>query len=149
MVSDYFGVAELERKHHVAANLPDAGRKALGFGRGSELPEAEGCKQFVGRFCARKVAAAAVDQAVGRTPRAEFCWAVRTSVRVDAALSQKEMPADRALASRAAREAVILLKNDGALLPLDATAPEDGGGDRAERRPFARLVGTAGVRSGR
>ena len=42
VVSDYFGVAELERKHHVVADLPDAGRKALDAGVDLELPEAEG-----------------------------------------------------------------------------------------------------------
>ena len=29
VVSDYFGIAELERKHHVVATLPEAGRVAL------------------------------------------------------------------------------------------------------------------------
>jgi beta-glucosidase len=119
VVSDYFGVAELERKHHVVADLPEAGRKALDAGVDLELPEAEGYKQFVDDLRTGKVAPAAIDQAVSRMLRAKFLLGLFEHPYVDAAAPQTERPADRALALRAAREAIILLKNDGGLLPLD------------------------------
>ncbi len=42
VVSDYFGIAELERKHHVVATLPEAGRAALEAGVDLEVPQIEG-----------------------------------------------------------------------------------------------------------
>ncbi len=119
VVSDYFGVAELERKHHVVANLPDAGRRALDAGVDLELPEAEGYKQLVDDLRTGKVAREVVDQAVARMLRAKFLLGLFEHPYVDAAAPQTERPADRALALRAAREAIVLLKNDGGLLPLD------------------------------
>jgi beta-glucosidase len=119
VVSDYFGVAELERKHHVVANLTEAGRTALAAGVDLELPEPEGYKQFVDDLRTGKISAEALDQAVGRVLRAKFLVGLFEHPYVDAAGSQSERPADRALALRAAHEAIVLLKNDGGLLPLD------------------------------
>ncbi len=47
VVSDYFGVAELDRKHHVVADLPAAGRTSLLASVDLEVPEAEGFKTLV------------------------------------------------------------------------------------------------------
>jgi beta-glucosidase len=119
VVSDYFGVAELERKHHVVGNLPDAGRRALDAGVDLEVPETEGFKQLVEDLRTGKVSAPVLDQAVARVLRAKFLIGLFEHPFVDAAASQTERPADRALALRAAQEAIVLLKNDGGILPLD------------------------------
>jgi beta-glucosidase len=119
VVSDYFGVAELERKHHVVADLPAAGRKALEAGVDLEVPEAEGFKTLVADQKAGRVSQATIDRAVARVLRAKFLLGLFEHPTVDAKL-ENERPADRALARQAADEAIVLLKNSGNLLPLDA-----------------------------
>jgi beta-glucosidase len=120
VVSDYFGVAELERKHHVVADLPSAGRKALDAGVDIELPEPEGFATLAGDVRAGRVPQARLDQAVARVLAAKFRLGLFEAPYVDAEHVPPESAADRALARRAADEAIVLLKNDKGLLPLDA-----------------------------
>jgi beta-glucosidase len=119
VVSDYFGVAELERKHHVVADLPAAGRKALEAGVDLEVPEAEGFGTLVADQKAGRIAQATIDRAVARVLRAKFLLGLFEHPYVAPKL-EGERPADRALARQAADEAIVLLKNSGNLLPLDA-----------------------------
>jgi beta-glucosidase len=119
VVSDYFGVAELERKHHVVADLPAAGRKALEAGVDLEVPEAEGFKTLVADQKAGRVSQTAIDTAAARVLRAKFLLGLFEHPYVEPKL-ESERPADRALARQAADEAIVLLKNSGNLLPLDA-----------------------------
>jgi beta-glucosidase len=120
VVSDYFGVAELERKHHVVADLPASGRKALEAGVDLEVPEAEGFKTLVADQKAGRVSQASIDRAVARVLRAKLLLGLFEHPYVDPKL-EGERPADRALARQAADEAIVLLKNSDNLLPLDAT----------------------------
>lgn len=119
VVSDYFGVAELDRKHHVVENLPSAGRKAIESGVDIELPEPEGYAGLADDVRSGVVQAATLDEAAGRVLHAKFLLGLFEHPYVEAA-PEPERPADRALARRAAEEAIVLLKNDGGLLPLDA-----------------------------
>src|SRR5580698_2921728 len=119
VVSDYFGVAELERKHHVVADLPASGRKALEAGVDLEVPEAAGFKTLVADQKAGRVSQASIDRAVARVLRAKFLLGLFEHPYVDPKL-EGERPADRTLARQAADEAIVLLKNSGNLLPLDA-----------------------------
>jgi beta-glucosidase len=119
VVSDYFGVAELEHKHHVVADLAAAGRKAIESGVELELPEAEGFATLVDDVGAGRVPLAVVDQAVGHVLRAKFLLGLFERPYVDHPTPEAEAPADRALARHAADEAIVLLKNEGGLLPLD------------------------------
>ena len=116
VVSDYTGVAELQRGHHVAPDLPAAGRIALEAGVDIELPEPEGYSSLVADLAAGRVQQTTVDQAVARVLRAKFILGLFEHPFARA--PEPERPADRALAVRAAEEAIVLLKNDG-LLPLD------------------------------
>jgi len=118
-VSDYFGVAELERKHHVVADLRTAGRKALNSGVDLEVPEGEGYPTLLEDMQAERVPATEVDQAVGRLLRAKMQLGLFDQPYTLAPAPEPERPADRALARHAAEEAIILLRNEGNLLPLD------------------------------
>lgn len=118
VVSDYFGVAELQRKHHVVADVRTAGRMALEAGVDLELPEVDGFATLAEEVQTGLVSSSTLDEAVGRVLRAKFLLGLFEHPYVDSPL-EAERPADRALAVRAAEEAIVLLKNDGALLPLD------------------------------
>jgi beta-glucosidase len=118
VVSDYFGVAELERKHHVVADLRTAGKKALDTGVDIELPEPEGYGMIADEVKAGHFPEEKLNQSVARVLRAKFLLGLFEHPYVDENVPG-ETAADRALARRAADEAMVLLKNDKNLLPLD------------------------------
>jgi len=119
VVSDYFGVALLKDTHHVVADLPSAGRVALEAGVDIELPEPGGYGSLVADLHAGRIKQATLDQAVARVLRAKFLLGLFEQPYVQNTTPEPERPADRALALRAAEEAMVLLKNDGGLLPLE------------------------------
>ena len=121
VVSDYFGIAELERRHHVAPDLSAAGRVALEAGVDIELPEPEGYAKLAADLAAGHIKLAALDQAVSRVLRVKFIVGLFEQPYVANTTPEPERPADRALARRAAEKAIVLLKNEGGVLPL---APE-------------------------
>jgi len=120
VVSDYFGIAELDRRQHVVPDLRAAGRRALRAGVDLELPEGEAYPLLSEEMQAQRVSAAAVDAAVARVLRLKFQLGLFEQPYPPAAVPEPERPADRVLARHAAEEAIILLKNQGGLLPLDA-----------------------------
>ena len=119
VVSDYFGVAELEHKHQVVPDLATAGRIALASGVDIELPEPAGYATLAADLAAGRITQAALDRAVGRVLRVKFLLGLFEQPYVTTMTPEAERPADRALARRAAEEAIVLLKNEGGLLPLD------------------------------
>jgi len=119
VVSDYFGIAELARKHHVAPDPAAAGRMALEAGVDMELPEAESFSTLAASLAAGTIKQATLDQAVGRVLRAKFLLGLFENPYVASTTPEAERPADRDLARRAAEKAIVLLKNEGGLLPLD------------------------------
>ena len=84
VVSDYFGIAELERKHHVVATLPEAGRAALEAGVDLEVPQIEGFATLAADVKAGRLPIAAIDQAVARVLRAKFLLGLFEHPYVDA-----------------------------------------------------------------
>jgi beta-glucosidase len=118
VVSDYFGIAELERKHHVVATLPEAGRTALEAGVDVELPQFEGFATLAADVKSGRLPVATIDRAVARVLRAKLLLGLFEHPYVDPNV-EGERPADRALARRAAAEALVLLKNERNTLPLD------------------------------
>jgi beta-glucosidase len=119
LVSDYFGIAELARKHSVAPDVAAAGRLALDAGVDVELPEPEAFATLEADLRAGRIDPAIVDRAVSRVLRAKLLLGLFEQPFAASAAPEPERPGDRALARRAAAAALVLLKNDGGLLPLD------------------------------
>jgi beta-glucosidase len=118
VVSDYFGVVEMERKHHVVADTAGTGRIALAAGVDVELPEPEGYATLMAEVKAGRIDLGLVDQAVARVLRAKLMLGLFEHPYLDPT-PQAEAAEDRQLARRAAQEAIVLLTNDGNLLPID------------------------------
>jgi beta-glucosidase len=121
VVSDYFGIAELIRRHNVAANPADAARRALNTGVDIELPYIECNDTLVQQLKDGRVSMAALDRAVSRILRAKFLLGLFDNPYVDPeeAARVNESAEHRALALKAARESIVLLKNEGNVVPLD------------------------------
>ncbi|MFK7914266.1 MAG: glycoside hydrolase family 3 N-terminal domain-containing protein [Pseudomonadales bacterium] len=122
VVADYFGVALLERHHHIAANKTHAAILALRAGLDIELP-AKDCfgSEFAEAIAADATLLPLLDDAVGRVLRLKFELGLFESPYVDAAEAGAafETAEQRALALEVATASMVLLENDG-VLPLPA-----------------------------
>lgn len=121
VVSDYFGVAELQRLHHVVSNSESGAKVALESGVDVELPFAEAYPSLIGQVREGKVAEAYLDRAVARILRVKFLTGLFDDPYVNPDHAEKitNSPEHQQLALKAAHEAIILLKNQEHLLPLD------------------------------
>jgi len=121
VVSDYNAIRRLQTDHHVAANEGEAAILALEAGIDVELPMVtcygEPLAQAVKEGL---VSEATLDEAVSRVLRAKFLLGLFENRYVDAerAPGVFDTAEHRALALQAARESIVLLKNEG-LLPLE------------------------------
>jgi len=84
-----------------------------------ELPEPAGFATLLADLSAGRIEAALVDRAVARVLRAKLLLGLFDHPYVDKLPPEPESAADRGLARHAAQEAIILLKNEGNLLPID------------------------------
>jgi len=120
IVSDYNAVRMLQIVHHVAADEKEAAMLALQAGIDVELPRTmcygEPLLQAVKEGL---ISEAVIDEAVFRTLRAKLLMSLFDGPYVDAEAAPKvfDTAEHRALACQAARESIVLLKNDG-VLPL-------------------------------
>jgi beta-glucosidase len=121
VVSDYYAIDQMVSRHGVAADLPDAARQALEAGVDVELPDIAAYATLGDLVRSGRLAEATLDRAVARVLRAKFLAGLFEDPYVDADRAQQvsNAPAHQALALEAARRAIVLLKNDHALLPLD------------------------------
>ncbi|MFC1493923.1 glycoside hydrolase family 3 N-terminal domain-containing protein [Thermodesulfobacteriota bacterium] len=119
-VSDYYGIKELKEKHHVAASKEDAAKQAIEAGVDIELPYTEMYDSLVDLVKNGIVPEKAIDKSVARVLRSKFITGLFDDPYVDPDHAEKiyANPEHRALALKAAREAIILLKNENNLLPL-------------------------------
>ena len=120
IVSDWFAIAQLVDVHHVAADRADAARRALAAGVDIELPDPQAYGTLVEQVRQGQVAVAAVDTMVRRLLHAKFELGLFENPLIDPDAADRISGADssRKLALDAARQAIILLKNDKGLLPL-------------------------------
>jgi len=121
VVSDYFAIAQLKTTHRIAANKSDAAGLSLRAGLDVELPGTncygEPLKKAVENG---KVPLALVNRAAARVLSLKLKLGLfeNTYVNPAAAVKVIETPEDRRLALEAARKSIVLLKNDGNILPL-------------------------------
>jgi beta-glucosidase len=120
VVSDYHGISELQSPHHVVATPAQAAKAALEAGVDLELPDIVCYGTLAQQIREGRISEATLDRAVARLLRAKFLLGLFEDPYVDADSVEKvtNTPEHRALALEAAREAIILLKNQNNLLPL-------------------------------
>ncbi len=121
--SDWFAVTELYSKHHIAQSDADAGVQAFSAGLDMETPNAAGFPALVDAVRAGKVSQKDLDAAVARVLTLKFRAGLFEHPLTDLAQTQALVgnPANIPLARKVADEAMVLLKNDNQLLPLDPT----------------------------
>src|SRR6266511_3714424 len=122
IVSDWFAISQLADLHHVAQGREEAARRALAAGVDIELPDVQAYGTLVDQVRQGRVAETTIDSTVRRLLRAKFELGLFENSLVDPDAADRILGADssRKLALDAARQAIILLKNDKGLLPLAA-----------------------------
>src|SRR5215813_8230725 len=121
VVSDYFGIDELIRVHHVVGSKDAAAKLALESGVDIELPFAAAYPTLSEQAKQGKISEAMIDRAAGRVLRAKFLAGLFEDPFVDPAYAEKitNSKEHQELSLKAAHEAIVLLKNEGGLLPLE------------------------------
>jgi beta-glucosidase len=121
VVSDYFGIRELRTVHHIVAANDVAAKLALESGVDMELPYAEAYPSLMEQVQQGKVSQVLIDRAAARVLRAKFVSGLFEDSMVDPAYAEKitNSTEHQQLALKAAHEAIVLLKNQNNLLPLD------------------------------
>jgi beta-glucosidase len=121
VTSDGGGLQMLYQTHGVAADAAEAARKALAAGVDYDLSDGSVYRTLVEQVKEGKVPFAEVDRAAGRVLAAKFRLGLFKNPYVDPDYAEKitNSAEHQKLAEKSAEEAMVLLKNDGALLPLD------------------------------
>jgi beta-glucosidase len=121
VVSDYFGIRQLRSKHHVVATNEEAAKLALESGVDIELPYIEVNNLLLDLVKQGKLAESYVDRAAARVLRSKFITGLFDDPYVDPDFAERvtNSSAHQHIALEAARKAIILLKNEGHLLPLN------------------------------
>jgi beta-glucosidase len=122
VVSDYYGIKELMSRHRLYGNLKDAADRAIHSGVDVETPDPEGYVFLPELLREGRVPIALIDQAVRRLLALKFESGLFENPYPDVATADAKTatPDAVALAREAAAKAIVLLKNDKGLLPLDA-----------------------------
>jgi len=122
VVSDYYGIRELVSRHHLYSDVKDAAERAIESGVDVETPDPEGFVHLPELVREGRVPQALVDQAVRRVLMLKFEAGLFENPYPDVASAEAKTatPDAIALAREAADKAIVLLKNDNGLLPLNA-----------------------------
>jgi beta-glucosidase len=124
IVSDWNAIRDLIDRHHVVADTSEAARRALAATVDLELPDVQTYHTLVRQVREGTVQEAAIDAAVRRLLRDKFDLGLFENPYVDPDSADRIGGAaeSRPLALQAAREAIVLLRNEGGMLPLDPAA---------------------------
>ncbi len=121
VTADYNSVVMLVEYHKIAADKVEAARMALEAGLDVELPGTD-CygAPLLQAVESGKLDIQVMDEAVSRVLRLKFRLGLFEQPYVDAAQALKAFyqPEQAALARRMAQESIVLLKNEGGILPL-------------------------------
>jgi beta-glucosidase len=121
VVSDYFAVEQIQVSHHVAGSKTEAAVQGLIAGIDSELPSTN-CYGDPLREALDQglIGMDVIDRSVKRTLEMKLNLGLFENpyVDVDHAVAVLDTPAQRALAHEIAVKSIVLLKNEGDLLPL-------------------------------
>jgi beta-glucosidase len=122
VVSDYFAIEQMAGVHHIEADNASAAVRALAAGVDMDLPDGAAYRTLVASVRAGRVNESQINEAVRRVLRLKFEAGLFEHPYADAEAAEAITgnAEARALAEEAARRAVVLLKNENALLPLDA-----------------------------
>jgi beta-glucosidase len=122
VVADYFTTRLLESSHRIAGNRGEAGQRALEAGLDVELPQLD-CygAPLRERICSGALSIEPVDRSLRRALRLKLELGLFERPYVDESVAAErfDTPAQRQLARRVAQRSIVLLKNEGELLPLD------------------------------
>lgn len=123
IVSDYFAIREMVTRHKMFADIKDSAVRAMDAGVDIETPDGEGYVHLPELVKTGRVSMDQIDTAVRRILTMKFQAGLFENPYVDeaAAAGKTNTPDAIALAREAAQKAVVLLKNDKNILPLDAT----------------------------
>jgi beta-glucosidase len=124
VVSDANAVRDLWT-HHFAADLTDAGVRAVGVGVDMEMAIHDPAfGQLAAAVAAGTLDEATLDTSVRRVLTAKVAMGLFENPYVDEDRAREVLadPAHREVARTAAERSAVLLRNDGGLLPLDPTA---------------------------
>lgn len=126
VVADASAIRRLEKVHQVAATMEDAVCLALNSGvdvQFLDYPNDGYQRSIIEGVESGKVSPATLDAAVSRVLRAKFLLGLFDKPFVDESLEAKirRCPEHLALSLEVARQSLCLLKNEGGLLPLDAS----------------------------
>src|SRR5579859_1988822 len=120
VVSDWASVSELIQ-HGVAADAAEAAVLALKAGVDMDMVSGAYLNTLAASLAAGRVTAEELDEAVQRILRVKHLAGLFATPFTDTGRAGRDIlrPESRALARQFARESMVLLKNEGGLLPLD------------------------------
>ncbi|HZU24702.1 MAG TPA: glycoside hydrolase family 3 N-terminal domain-containing protein [Bryobacteraceae bacterium] len=123
VTSDGNGLQMLVQVHHVAADFADAARQALAAGVDYDLSDGSVFRTLLDQVKQGRVPEWQIDRAAARVLYAKFWLGLFDDPYADPDYAAKTTNSaeHRQLAEKTAEEAIVLLKNDGALLPLDVS----------------------------
>jgi beta-glucosidase len=121
VTSDANGLQMLVDTHHIASDFYDAARKGLAAGVDYDLSNGAVYATLLDQVRDGRVPEAELDQAVERVLAAKFRLGLFENPYVDPDYAQKitNSSEHKELALKVAQKAIVLLKNDNNLLPLD------------------------------
>jgi beta-glucosidase len=123
VVSDWFGIPGLIESHHVAGNEDEAAILALNAGVDVDLPAIQCYSRLVNLVNQGKVDVQLIDRAVRRILKIKFELGLFDNPYVDPDEAEKYAGCEehQKTALKMAENAIVLLKNDAQLLPLDCS----------------------------
>ena len=123
VTSDGHGLQMLVETHHIAANFADAARQALAAGVDYDLSDGAVYRTLLAQVKAGVVPESQIDRAVSDILYTKFRLGLFENPYVDPEYARQitNSPEHRELAEKTAEKAIVLLKNENNLLPLDLT----------------------------